>query len=62
MDESLQSFPLEFHDSSSPSSSSSNWQISLFVGHVMSLFPLNFYSNTLLGIKPAYDGTVTLVV
>jgi hypothetical protein len=58
---SLQSFPLQFLASSSPSSFTSNWQNHLHLGHPTSLFPLNFNSNTLLCLKPAYD-TASLVV
>jgi hypothetical protein len=46
---------LEFLASSSPSSSSGSWQNHILLGYPTSLFPLNFNSNALLSIKPAYD-------
>jgi hypothetical protein len=59
---SLQSFPLEFLASYSPSLSSSNWQHNLLLGHPTRLFTLNFNSNTFLSIKPACDDITTLVL
>jgi hypothetical protein len=61
MDKSHQSLPLKFI-ASYPSSSYSNWQNHLLLGHSMTLFTLNLNSNILLGIKPAYDDTVAFVV